>query len=83
VNIIVCVKQVPDTEARVQIAGNGTSIDTSDINFILNPFDEFAVEEALRTREKLGGQVTVISLGDESAAGVIRTALAQDRPMVR
>ncbi len=75
-NIIVCVKQVPDTEARVQIAGNGTSIDTSDINFILNPFDEFAVEEALRTREKLGGQVTVISLGDESAAGVIRTALA-------
>ena len=75
-NIIACVKQVADTEARVQIAEDGTSIDTRDINFILNPFDEFAVEEALRTREKLGGQVTVISLGNESAASVIRTALA-------
>jgi electron transfer flavoprotein beta subunit len=76
VNIIVCVKQVPDTEARVQIAENGASIDTQDINFILNPFDEFAVEEALRTREKLDGQVTVICLGPESAASAIRTALA-------
>ncbi|MBN2290664.1 MAG: electron transfer flavoprotein subunit beta/FixA family protein [Candidatus Glassbacteria bacterium] len=75
-NIIVFVKQVADTEARVQIAGDGTSIDTLDLNFILNPFDEFAVEEALRTAEKLGGEVTVISLGNESAAGVIRTALA-------
>ncbi|MEA2062932.1 MAG: electron transfer flavoprotein subunit beta/FixA family protein [Gemmatimonadota bacterium] len=75
-NIIVCVKQVPDTEARVQIAGDGKSINTEDINFILNPFDEIAVEEALKTSDKLGGQVTVINLGDESAAGVIRTALA-------
>ena len=75
-NIFVCVKQVADTEARVQIAENGTSIDTQDINFILNPFDEFAVEEALRTKEKLDGQMTVICLGPQSAESTIRTALA-------
>ena len=46
-NIVVCVKHVPDTEARVQIAGDSKSIETEDINFILNPFDEFAVEQAL------------------------------------
>ena len=75
-NIVVCVKQVPDTEARVQIAGDGKSIETQDINFILNPYDEFAVEQALLTREKLGGEVTVLSLGGDSAAAAIRTAMA-------
>ncbi|HUU29529.1 MAG TPA: electron transfer flavoprotein subunit beta/FixA family protein [archaeon] len=75
-NILVCVKQVPDTEARVQIAGEGKSIDIQDVNFILNPFDEFAVEEALLTKEKVGGEVTVISLGNESAGSVILTAMA-------
>jgi electron transfer flavoprotein beta subunit len=76
VNIVVCVKQVPDTEARVQIAEDGRSIETQDINFILNPYDEFAVEQALLTREKLGGEVTVVSLGGDSAAAAIRTAMA-------
>ena len=75
-NIVVCVKHVPDTEARVQIAGDGKAIETEDINFILNPFDEFAVEQALLTREKLGGEVTVVSLGGDSAAAAIRTAMA-------
>ena len=75
-NIYVCVKQVPDTEARIQIAEDGKSIETGEINFILNPFDEFAVEEALRTQEKLGGEVTVVSLGNENAAAAIRTAMA-------
>ena len=75
-NIVVCVKHVPDTEARVQIAEDSKSIETQDINFILNPFDEFAVEQALLTREKLGGEVTVVSLGGDSAAAAIRTAMA-------
>ncbi|MCE5271147.1 electron transfer flavoprotein subunit beta/FixA family protein [bacterium] len=75
-NIIVCIKQVPDTEARVQISEQGNSIDSGQINFILNPFDEYAVEEALRTQEKLGGEVTVVTLGDESAENAIRTAMA-------
>jgi len=76
VNIVVCVKHVPDTEARVQIAADGKSIETQEINFILNPFDEFAVEQALLTREKLGGEVSVVSLGGDSAAAAIRTAMA-------
>jgi len=76
VNIIVCIKQVPDTEARVQISEQGNSIESGQINFILNPFDEYAVEEALRTQEKLGGEVTVVTLGDESAENAIRTAMA-------
>lgn len=75
-NIVVCVKHVPDTEARVQIAEDGKSIETRDINFILNPYDEFAVEQALLTREKLGGEVTVVSLGGDPAAAAIRTAMA-------
>lgn len=75
-NIYVCVKQVPDTEARVQIGEDGRSIETRDINFILNPYDEFAVEQALLTREALGGEVTALSLGEDNAAAAIRTAMA-------
>jgi electron transfer flavoprotein beta subunit len=76
VNIVVCVKQVPDTEARVQIADDGKSVDTRDINFILNPFDEFAVEQAMLAKEQHDGEVTVLSLGDDSASATIRTAMA-------
>lgn len=75
-NIYVCVKQVPDTEARVQVAGDGQSIETTDMNTILNPFDEFAVEQALLTQEQHGGEVTAVSLGDDGAAAAIRTAMA-------
>ena len=75
-NIIVCIKQVPDTEAKIRIAGDGRSIDESDINFIVNPFDEFAVEEALRIKEAKGGEVIAISVGKERAAQALRTCLA-------
>ena len=53
-NIVVCIKQVPDTETIIKIAGDGKSIDTSDIKWVMNPYDEFAVEEALRIKEKMG-----------------------------
>jgi electron transfer flavoprotein beta subunit len=46
-NIFVCVKQVPDTETKVQPNGDGTFIETSSIKWIMNPYDEFAVEQAL------------------------------------
>lgn len=75
-NIYVCVKQVPDTEARVKVGADGKSIDSADSNTILNPFDEFAVEQALLAREQHGGEVTALSLGDEGSAAVIRTAMA-------
>ena len=75
-NIIVCIKQVPDSETRPRIASGGESILEEDIKWIVNPYDEFAVEEALRIREKFGGEVTIIGAGPPRVAGVIRTALA-------
>ncbi len=75
-NIIACIKQVPDTEAQIKIASDGKSIVKEDIKWVMNPYDEFAVEEALRTKEKFGGEVTVIGLGPKRVAESIRTALA-------
>ena len=75
-NIAVCIKQVPDTETRIKIAADNKSIQEQDINFILNPYDEFAVEEALRIKEAKGGEVTIISLGPDRITSAIRSALA-------
>jgi electron transfer flavoprotein beta subunit len=77
VKSIVCVKRVPDTEARIRIAGDGSSIDPSGVKFVLNPYDEFALEAALKHREAAGqGEVTVVSVGEASSAETLRTALA-------
>ena len=75
-NIAVCVKQVPDTETKIKISGDKKSIDEGDINFILNPYDEFAVEEALKIKETHGGEVTILSLGPDRVSTAIRSALA-------
>lgn len=75
--IIACIKHVPDTETRIKIAADGKSIVSEGVQYIISPYDEFAVEEALRLKEKFGpGEVTVISLGPERAKEGIRTALA-------
>ncbi len=75
--IVVCAKQVPDTETKVRIGSDGKTIETSDVNYILNPYDEYAVEEALQIKEKQGsGEVTVLSLGPERVTSAIRTVLA-------
>ena len=77
VKSIVCVKRVPDTEARVRIAADGKSVDAAGAKFILNPYDEFAVEAALKHKEAAGaGDVTVVSVGDTASAETLRTALA-------
>jgi len=76
VNIIVCLKQVPDTEAQIKISPDGKSIVKDDIKWVMNPYDEYGVEEALRIKEKRGGQVTVIGLGPKRVTESIRTALA-------
>jgi len=76
VNIAVCVKQTPDTETRIKLTEDQKRVDESDINFILNPYDEFAVEQAVRLKEAHGGEVTVISLGPDRVKTAIRTALA-------
>ncbi len=75
-NIIVCIKQVPDTESQIKIGPDGQSIVTDDIKWVMNPYDEFGVEEALRLKEKFGGEVTVVGLGPKRVMESIRTALA-------
>lgn len=76
-NIAVCIKRVPDSETRVKIGSDGKRIDEAGVKFVLNPYDEFAVEEALQRKEKAGaGEVAVICLGPAAAQETIRTALA-------
>lgn len=74
VNIFVIMKRTFDTEEKITI--NNGQVDDSGAEFIINPYDEYAVEEALLLREKHGGKVTVITVGDEEAEKELRTALA-------
>ena len=75
--IAVCLKRVPDTTTKIVIGGDGKSIDEAGIKFVPNPFDEYAVEEALALKEKAGaGETVVYSLGGDSSQETIRTALA-------
>ncbi len=75
-NIVACVKQVPDTEAQIKVKPDGSGIDEGGIKWVMNPYDEFGVEEALRLKEKNGGEVTIVSVGPARAMETIRTALA-------
>ena len=75
-NIVVCIKQVPDTETQIKISGDGKSIVQDDVKWVMNPYDEFGVEEALRLKEKHGGEVTIVGLGPKRVTESIRTALA-------
>jgi len=76
-NIVVCVKRVPATDAPIKPAADGISLDPSGVEFVLNPYDEFAVEEALKLKEAAGdGSVTVITLGPSDAQKELRTCLA-------
>jgi electron transfer flavoprotein beta subunit len=76
VNIVACVKQVPDTEASIKVKPDGSGIDEAGIKWVMNPYDEFGVEEALKLKEKFGGDVTIVSVGPARALETIRTALA-------
>ncbi len=73
-NIVVCVKQTPDTAATVTVQDG--VISWGDAPLVLNPWDEYAVEEALRIREAHGGKVTALSLGPEDAKEALKQALA-------
>lgn len=74
--IIVCVKQVPDTESIIKIKPDGSDIIKDDLKYIVNPYDEFGIEEALKIKEKSGGTVTILCLGPDKAIEAIRTGLA-------
>jgi electron transfer flavoprotein beta subunit len=76
VKIAVCIKRVPDSETRIKIGADGKSIDESGVKFVLNPFDEYAVEEALKLKEQAGGEVVAVCLGTDASQETIRTALA-------
>jgi len=73
-NIVVCVKQTADTAAAVTVE-NG-KVSWGDVPMILNPWDEYAVEEALRIKEAHGGKVTALSLGPENATDALKLTLA-------
>ena len=75
--IAVCIKRVPDTETRIKIGADEKSIDEAGVKFVLNPYDEYAVEEALQLKDKAGGgEVVVVALGTAASQETIRTALA-------
>jgi len=75
--MVVCVKQVPDTETRVKVAASGRAVAEGEVaNWIVSPYDEFALEEALRLKEAKGGDVVLVTLGPERAQSALRTGLA-------
>ncbi len=76
-SIFVCVKQVPDTETKIKINGDQTGIDESAVKWVMNPYDEFAVEEALLKKQALGAdKIIAISMGPKRSVDALRTALA-------
>ncbi|HEX7706693.1 MAG TPA: electron transfer flavoprotein subunit beta/FixA family protein [Thermoanaerobaculia bacterium] len=76
-NSVVCIAHVPDTETRIKIAG-GRKVEEAGVKFIMSPYDEYALEEAIRLKEKSGGgDVTVVTFGPERAQQVLREAIAR------
>lgn len=72
--IIVCVSLVPDSTTKVKVSDSKKTIDENGVSFILNPYDEFAVEEALKLKEKNGGEVIAVSFGTDRAKEAIKKA---------
>lgn len=73
---VACVNHVPDTETKVHVGADGKSIDPNGVNYMLNPYDEFAVEAALKLKEQLGGETIALSLGPDANRESLRKALA-------
>ena len=74
--VVVCIKEVPDTEAYIKIGSDQKSRDENNVTFIMNPYDEFAVEEAIKLQEEKGGETMAICIGTERAAETLRSAIA-------
>jgi electron transfer flavoprotein beta subunit len=75
-NIVVCVKQVPDTWAEKKLNSDDKTVDREGVDAVMNELDEYAVEEALRIKESHGGEVTVLTMGPEKSVETIRKALS-------
>jgi electron transfer flavoprotein beta subunit len=77
VKILATVKRVPDPETVIKINGDGTGIVTDNVKWVVNPFDEYGIEEALRVKEKVAGsEVVLVSVGAATAQEQLRTGLA-------
>jgi len=77
VKVLVAVKRVPDPETTIRVKSDGSGIETDNIKYVINPFDEIALEEALRIKEKLGsGEVILVSIGVKAVREQLRTGLA-------
>lgn len=74
--ILVLIKHVPDTETKVKLASGGKTLDESEFKYMVNPYDEFAIEEAVRTQEKMTGESVVVSLGPTRVQEGMRKAMA-------
>lgn len=74
--ILVLVKHVPDTETKVKLAAGGKALDDAEFKYMVNPYDEFAIEEAVRTQEKQGGESVVVSMGPSRVQEAMRKAMA-------
>jgi len=74
--ILVALKQVPDTETKIKIAPDGKTLDLGDAKWITSPYDEYALEEALRLKEAQGAEVTAATVGGDKAKPVLQGALA-------
>ncbi|HVZ41033.1 MAG TPA: electron transfer flavoprotein subunit beta/FixA family protein [Candidatus Kapabacteria bacterium] len=75
-NIVVCISQTPDTATKVAVGADGRNIDAKGVKFVLNPYDEFAVEEGLQLRAAHGGEVTLVCVGGDGAKEAIRLGIA-------
>jgi electron transfer flavoprotein beta subunit len=75
-NIIALIKGVPDTESVLELSADGLKVNTDNLTFIMNPYDEYALEEAILIRDRVGGELTAVSVGGEEAVKVLRSALA-------
>lgn len=75
--ILVLIKQTPDTETKIRLSADSKSVEQGDVKYIINPYDEFAIEEALKLKEKAGsGEVVIASFGGESTKELIIKGLA-------
>ena len=77
--IAVCIKQVPNTEARLRVSRDGRWLEEEDLPFVINESDEYALEEGLQLAEKTGGEVVVFSLGPERVKEALRKTLEGKR----
>jgi electron transfer flavoprotein beta subunit len=76
VNIVVLVKQVPDTWAERKLQDSDKTLDRASVDVVMNEIDEYAVEEALKLKEASGGEVTILTMGPDRAVETIRKALS-------